>query len=269
MKNWVFYCHGTVPFGSLSLPSEDSHPTSSHQPLVTVQKNFSVCEVFSSQEERDFWRKDKVFFDFIVQERVLAARACSQLASSRWPLVCDPHKQFCQLLKVVEEGQPSTPTGANTHDGVAGIRKESSPCFVIGRISDKSFPSKLVQMASDGGAVVLVLDAITSSCDHDVVALLHKGAATMDFGIHPNFRLYVVIEHSLVDSTVPLLLRSISQQFSSFALVNLDLATSGLCNYYHRLIMDWEKPGYSSRMKSMETDWTLHFQQLEIQQVSK
>lgn len=230
-----------------------------------------MCEVFSSQDERLYWRKERVFFDPTVQERVLAARAYSQLASSRWPLVFDPHKQFCQLLKMVEGEQPGTATGASVPDHSAVARKGLSLCFDVAKISDQSLLSKLVHQASGGGAMVLILDAVIGGCDQDVVALLCRGAAVAEtdsgISIHPNFRLYLVIEDHLEDSTVPLLLHSVAQQFSNFSVVNLDLATSGLCNYFQRLVMDRERPGYLSKMKSMDTDWTLHQHQLEMQQV--
>ena len=335
MKNWILYCHGGIPFGSLSLPVEDKHQANSHQQVVRVNREFSVCEVFSSQEERLYWRKERIFFDSTMQETVLAARACLHLASSRWPLVFDPHKKFCQLLKAVEEGRPDTAMGGNKHDQVE-MRSETSQYFVVAKISDQSLPSKLAHWSSQGQVVVLVLDAVSSGISQDdVVVLLHKGTAMVGTGsgtamvgtgsgtamvrtgsgtamvgtgsgtamvdtgsgtamvdtgsgtamvgtdsgtamvgtgsgtaIHPNFRLYIVIEQHLEDITVPLLLHSVSQQFSSFYIFNLNLAKSGLCNYLQRLIMDREKPGYSSKMKSMETDWTLHHQQLEMQQVS-
>ena len=188
------------------------------------------------------------------------------------------------------------PSFLHVHDiytGASVVRKHSSAkkeCALVLRIdtSDSYFIENLKEGLTSGSTVLL-------SFNIDSYSLLNKQAKKLlskllkrDFAldsrsqmrlslnqfqhitVHPDFKLYIVVEQSLEDATTfkgDGLLSMSGCELSSFFVVDLGLSTCGLQNYFQKLILKHKRPEYSVRYKSLLADLTLHQQQLKDNEV--
>ena len=309
LSNWLAYCFGRVGLGSLSVPghqpglqASEHHGLSSQQQVVRIQKDFSVRDVLSTEEERMLWQQQSVFPDQITMDRCLAARACCRHdSSSSWPLIFDPNGQFQQYFialegRDVEKEAPSrtafTRNEKNGFKSPAELTALSTKCedskvhFLVRlNASDPELCSEIKEAMRVGTSVMLTL----GDCQHhgnngtllqqivkrnytkDHSGQLQFGLDSGTVSVHPDFKLYVVVTQSLESvlrkshsPTLPSFLCELSSVYP----IHLGLSKEGLQSYLQKYIVNCECPEYSIRYRSILTDLCLHQQQMEDSEVN-
>lgn len=244
LSNWIAYCFGRVGLGSLSVPGHNTglqaseghhHGLSSQQQVVRIQKDFSVQDILSTEEEKMLWQQQSVFPDQITMDRCLAARACVRDgSSSSWPLIFDPNSQF-QRFFIALEGRDTeneissriafSRSEKNGQDKVKSpmeLKPLSAKCedskvhLVRLNASDTELCSEIKEAMRVGSSVMLTLD----DCQHQntdgnndtlVQQILNRHLTKyhskrgqlqlrLDSGtmsVHPDFKLYIVVTQSL------------------------------------------------------------------------
>ena len=269
-KNWVGYCSSLVELGNLKT-SSSSHGYHSQKPILTVQKDFSVQELFSSQFERSGWQQQATFPCTSTLERSLGVRACLEYSSSHWPLVFDPLRLFQGYIKAIQPNENSEPTSLSRDPAQEGSE------LVVLRVSDANWLEELCNGVKSGSTTMLVLDQqpkqhgrmfLQKLLQRNLHVLTDPALLdTLELEVmSPHFRLVLVLEEQVRDlpSTV---LQSLDLQPSEFCVMDMELSTAALETHLLWHTMSLERPEFSVRHRSLLADLTLHEKQVKSSQV--
>ena len=99
-KNWLDYCNGAVPVGSLLA----DHTTNQRQgTCLVIKKGFSVHQVLAEESELSLWEQNSVFPHTILREKTVLWRANQMFGRLQFCFVLDPHNQFKHIVDALQE----------------------------------------------------------------------------------------------------------------------------------------------------------------------
>ena len=271
-KNWIDYCSRLVELGSLNTSSSSSHGYHNQKPILTVQKDFSVQELFSSQSERSEWQQQATFPCTCTLEKSLGVRACLEHSSSQWPLVFDPLRLFQGYIRAVHLNRNREPASLPKDSAEEGRE------LVVLKMSDANWLEELCDGVRNGNTTILVLDQQPKQKDRrfQLQMLLQRNLLTDPAlqnaleveVVSSHFLLILVLEEQVRDLSSSVL-QSLDLQLSDFCVVDMELSTEALETHLLWHTMSLERPEFSVRHGSLLADLTLHKKQIKSSQVGE
>lgn len=293
--NWLGYCSGSVALGSLALPeqqklqsSQPHHRLAGQQQVLKIESSFAVQNTLSTKDERSVWEQNSIFPDECTMERCLAARSCCTEGDS-WPLIIDPHSQFCNYFEALEPiEKPSSTEQMKLRDdlrahvkansSVGGTSKPEQLVHIRTCMSDPRSAIILREALSSGGPALLVIDSTPEQEVAFVQKLVQRqfaknpttGEIALELDntalrVHPCFRLYLTVECPLNHALATCL--SFLRDLSRVLVIDLSFRGTVLQNYIKGFVLQHERPEFGVRHRSLLADLALHQRQTEQTQV--
>ena len=99
-KNWLDYCNGAVPVGSLVATHEHNQRQGTS---LVIKKGFSIHQVLAEERELCLWEQNNVFPHDTLREKAVLWRANQMFGGLQFCFILDPHNQLKQILEAFQE----------------------------------------------------------------------------------------------------------------------------------------------------------------------